>query len=140
MTELRQLRTASTLSEMRREFGVTARALRYYETQGLLSPARSQQMRVYGRRDRVRLRLIQKGQRAGFSLRAIRELLDVYDNEGKLAQQAKALPHLKAQVAVLEAQRHQLDVAIEALKAASVRLSQDRSADGAHDQSNQRQA
>jgi len=134
MTQLRQLRAASTIAQMRREFGVTARALRYYETQGLLSPARSQQMRVYGPRDRVRLQLIQKGQRAGFSLRAIRELLDVYDKDGKLAQQAKALPHLKAQVAALEAQRRQLDVAIEALRAASVRLSEGRSADGAHDE------
>jgi len=123
MTPLRAPRAASTIAQMRREFGVTARALRYYEEKGLLSPARSQQVRVYAHRDRVRLQLILKGQRAGLSLRAIRELLDVYDKEGKLAQQAQALPRLKAQVAVLEAQRRQLDGAIEMLKAASARLS-----------------
>ena len=82
MTQLRAPRTAVTIAQMRREFGVTARALRYYEERGLLSPARSQQVRVYAHRDRVRLRLILQGQRAGLSLRAIRELLEVYDKEG----------------------------------------------------------
>jgi len=140
MTPLRTPRAAVTIAQMRREFGVTARALRYYEEKGLLSPARSQQARVYAHRDRVRLRLILKGQRAGLSLRAIRELLDVYDKEGKAAQMAKALPHLKAQVAVLEAQRRQLDGAIEMLKAASVRLSQDGPTHSADQEPTQRQA
>jgi DNA-binding transcriptional MerR regulator len=140
MTQLRAPRTAVTIAQMRREFGVTARALRYYEERGLLSPARSQQVRVYAHRDRVRLGLILKGQRAGLSLRAIRELLDVYDKEGKVAQQAKALPRLRAQVAVLEAQRRQLDDAIEMLKAASARLSQGETTDVADQAPTQRQA
>jgi DNA-binding transcriptional MerR regulator len=122
---MKPLRSMSTISQLRREFGVTARALRYYEEQGLLSPLRSQQVRVYSHRERVRLQLILKGRRAGFSLRDIRELLDVYDREGEAAQRAKALPRLKAQVAALEARRGQLDAAIEHLKLASARLSQD---------------
>jgi DNA-binding transcriptional MerR regulator len=134
---LRQLRAASTISQMRREFGVTARALRYYEEKGLLSPVRSHQVRVYSHRDRVRLKLVLKGRRAGFSLSAIRELLDVYDKEGEIAQLAKALPRFKAQVAALEARRRQLDDAIETLKAASLRLSQ---SGRAVEQQSQRQA
>jgi DNA-binding transcriptional MerR regulator len=140
MTPFRAPRAASTIAQMRREFGVTARALRYYEEKGLLSPARSQQVRVYAHRDRVRLRLILKGQRAGLSLRAIRELLDVYDREGKVAQMAKALPCFKAQVSVLEARRRQLDDAIEMLKTASARLSQGETTDVADQAPTQRQA
>ena len=126
------LRTMSTISQVRREFGVTARALRYYEEQGLLAPLRSQQVRVYSHRERVRLQLILKGRRAGFTLREIRELLDVYDHEGAAAQRVQALPRLKAQVAALEARRSELDAAIEHLKLASARLSQDQ-APGADD-------
>jgi DNA-binding transcriptional MerR regulator len=107
---------------MSREFGVTPRALRFYEEQGLLSPERREQMRSYSARDRARLTLILDGRRAGFGLREIRELLNVYDKDGKIAQQAKALPQMKAQLVVLEARRRQLDGAIEALKTASARL------------------
>jgi DNA-binding transcriptional MerR regulator len=137
MKPLRSLQTLSSVAQMRREFGVTARALRYYEEQGLLSPARSRQVRVYSHRDRARLKLILTGRRAGFTLRTIRELLDVYDKEGRTAQLARALPHFKAQVAALEAQRRQLDDAIETLKAASLRLSQ---SGRAAEQPSQRQA
>ncbi len=113
----------ATITQLGREFGVTARALRYYEEQGLLSPARPQQMRVYSQRDRVRLSLVLKGRQAGLTLREIRELLDLYDREGPEAQQARALPRLRQQLAALERQRGELDDAIETLKAASERLS-----------------
>ena len=85
------------------------------------------------------MKLILSGRRAGFSLREIRDLLDVYDQDGGTVQQAKALPHMKAQVVVLEARRRQLDDAIEALKAASARLSR-AEAEDAHEQPNQRHA
>jgi DNA-binding transcriptional MerR regulator len=78
----------------------------------------------YSDRDRARLKLILGGRRAGFSLRAIRELLEAYDKEGRDALTAKALPRFKAQLTVLEVRRSQLDEAIETLKAASARLSQ----------------
>ena len=140
MKPLRPLPVASTIAQMRREFGVTARALRYYEQQGLLSPDRSRPARVYSHRDRVRLKLILKGQQAWLTLREIRELLDVYDREGKAAQMTKALPRLKAQVGILEAERRRLDEAIEALKTASSRLSHGSAADLVHEEPNQRQA
>lgn len=122
MNSLRQLRSASTISQMRREFGITARALRYYEEQGLLSPERSQRVRLYSHRDRVRLKLVLCGRSAGFSLRVIRELFEIYDRQGRAAQQAKAVPRMQAQLAALEAQRRQLDAAIEKLRTASARL------------------
>jgi DNA-binding transcriptional MerR regulator len=137
MKPLRSLQTLSSMAQMRREFGVTARALRYYEEKGLLSPMRSHQVRVYSHRDRARLKLILSGRRAGFTLRTIYELLDVYEKEGRTAQLAKALPHFKAQVATLEARRRQLDDAIETLRAASAQLSQSGRPD---EQQSQRQA
>lgn len=119
---VRPLRSASTITQMRREFGVTARALRYYEEQGLLAPDRRQQVRVYTHRDRVRLQLVLKGRKAGLALREIRELLDTYDRDGVAAQMAMALPRLKAQLAALVSQRDELDAAITTLKTASMRL------------------
>ena len=140
MKPLRPPPTLSTLAQIRREFGVTARALRYYEEQGLLSPARRQQMRVYSEQDRARLKLILGGRRAGFSLRAIRELLDIRDKEVGVSELAKALPRFRAQLSVLEARRSQLETAIEALRAASARLSQGGGADIVETQPTQRQA
>jgi len=114
--------------------------LRFYEEQGLLSPTRHEQMRMYSDRDRARLKLILSGRRTGFSLRTIRELLEVYDKDGKAAQRAMALPLVQAQMEVLEAQRRQLDGAIEALKATEERLARNRAADGADEEPRQRQA
>jgi DNA-binding transcriptional MerR regulator len=130
----------SGIAQICREFGVTARALRFYEEQGLLSPTRHEQMRMYSDRDRARLKLILSGRRTGFSLRTIRELLEVYDKDGKAAQRAMALPLVQAQMEVLEAQRRQLDGAIEALKATEERLSRNGAADGADEEPRQRQA
>ena len=129
MNSLRPLHTAATISQMRREFGVTARALRFYEEQGLLSPVRRQHVRVYSHRDRVRLKLILKGRRVGFTLRELRDLLDLYDQEGAAAQLAKALPLLRRQVTALGAQRSRLDGAIEKLNTALTRLTQEQVAD-----------
>ena len=67
------------IAELAREFGVTTRAIRFYEDKGLLTPARDGQRRVYSARDHVRLRLIMRGKRLGFSLDEIREMIDLYD-------------------------------------------------------------
>jgi len=67
------------IAELAREFDVTTRTIRYYEDKGLLSPTRKGQRRVYAARDRVRLKLIMRGKRLGFSLDEIRELIDLYD-------------------------------------------------------------
>jgi len=137
---LRSPSSTATISQVCREFGTTPRALRYYEEMGLLSPIRREQKRVYSDKDRARLRRILGGRRAGFSLRAIRELLDIRDKEDKTSVQAKALPRFKAQLSVLENRRRQLDEAIETLRAASARLAQAGPQGRADKQSVQRQA
>ncbi len=67
------------IAELAREFDVTTRTVRFYEDKGLLAPLREGQRRVYAPRDRVRLRLIMRGKRLGFSLDEIRQLIDLYD-------------------------------------------------------------
>ena len=67
------------IAALAREFDVTTRTIRFYEDKGLLSPARNGQRRVYASRDRVRLRLIMRGKRLGFSLDEIRQTIDLYD-------------------------------------------------------------
>jgi len=68
-----------TISDLAKEFDVTPRSLRHYEDEGLLSPERSGQQRVYSMRDRVRVALIIRGKNIGFSLAEIREIIDLYD-------------------------------------------------------------
>ena len=140
MKPLRSPSSTATISQVCREFGTTPRALRYYEEMGLLSPIRREQKRVYSDKDRARLRRILGGRRAGFSLRAIRELLDIGETEDRISSQAKALPRFKAQLSVLENRRRQLDEAIETLKAASARLAQGVRPGRDDDQSSWRQA
>lgn len=67
------------IAELADAFGITTRTIRFYEDQGLITPGRSGQRRVYAPRDRVRLKLIMRGKRLGFSLEEIREIIDLYD-------------------------------------------------------------
>ena len=67
------------IAELAREFGITTRTIRFYEDRGLITPRREGQRRVYASRDRVRLRLIMRGKRLGFSLEEIRSMIDIYD-------------------------------------------------------------
>lgn len=69
------------IAELAGEFGITTRTIRFYEDQGLITPGRSGQRRVYASRDRVRLKLIMRGKRLGFSLDEIREMIDIYDSD-----------------------------------------------------------
>lgn len=107
------LRTYS-IRQLCREFGATARALRFYEDKGLLTPARKGQTRVYGAKDRARLKLILRGRRIGFSLQEIQEMLDLYDRkEHNVHQMAVALPRHRAQIAALQQQLEDIQGAIE---------------------------
>jgi len=67
------------IGELAREFGLTARSIRFYEDEGLLAPARAGTSRIYTHRDRARLVLICRGKRLGFSVREIKDFLDLYD-------------------------------------------------------------
>jgi len=68
-----------SISELASEFDVTTRSIRFYEDQLLLAPARRGQTRVYSSQDRVRLKLILRGKRLGFSLAETRELFELWD-------------------------------------------------------------
>jgi DNA-binding transcriptional MerR regulator len=68
-----------TISELSAEFGTTLRTIRFYEDQGLLAPERAGTARVFHDRDRVRLQLILRGRRLGFTLAEIAHILGLYD-------------------------------------------------------------
>ena len=68
-----------TISELAREFALTTRAIRFYEDCGLISPRREKKSRIYGERERVRIKLILRGKRLGLALSEIGELLDLYE-------------------------------------------------------------
>jgi len=91
-----------SISELSREFDVTPRAIRFYEDQGLLSPRRDGQRRIYTPRDRTRLKLTLRGKRLGLTLSEIRELIDMYE-PGRDER-----PQLKRFLAVLQAHRETL--------------------------------
>jgi len=79
-----------TISELAREFGVTPRAIRFYEDRGLLAPKRAGaggRQRVYSARDRTRLMLTLRGKRLGLSLAEVRELVDMYESPRDTAAQ-----------------------------------------------------
>lgn len=104
-----------TISQLAREFEVTPRALRFYEDKGLLTPRRDGMNRVYSHRDRARLQLILRGKRVGLSLIEIKEILDLYKVDQR-AQAQIALKKYKARIVALEAQREDIDAAIETLQ------------------------
>lgn len=103
-----------TISQLAREFEVTPRALRFYEDKGLLTPRRDGMNRVYSHRDRARLQLILRGKRVGLSLIEIKEILDLYKVDQR-AQAQTALKKYKTRIVALEAQREDIDAAIEVL-------------------------
>ncbi|WP_127346422.1 MerR family transcriptional regulator [Pseudidiomarina mangrovi] len=79
--------TTYSIGDLAREFDITTRSIRFYEDQGLLAPARQGQTRLYTNKDRVRLKLILRGKRLGFSLAETKRLFDLYDLENSSARQ-----------------------------------------------------
>lgn len=100
-----------TISELAKEFNVTTRTIRFYEDQGLLSPAREGTSRIFSSRDRVRLKLALRGKRLGFSLAEIRELFELYDvSRDERKQLEEFLSRLDRRRAHLEQQREDIEV------------------------------
>lgn len=79
------------IGELARDFDVTTRTIRFYEEAGLLNPARDGQQRIYTDADRVKLKLILRGKRLGFSLSESRDIIEMYDPESGNEKQLNAL-------------------------------------------------
>jgi DNA-binding transcriptional MerR regulator len=115
-----QAKETFRIRDLSREFGVTARTLRFYEECELLTPRRDGQDRIYNRRDRARLKLVLLGKTVGFSLQEIRGMLDLYDlGDGQATQLAVASKRFRDQIERLKSQRLAIDKAIAELERAS---------------------
>ncbi|MBT3707683.1 MAG: MerR family DNA-binding transcriptional regulator [Proteobacteria bacterium] len=102
-----------SISDLAREFGVTTRAIRFYEDEGLLSPGRSGRQRVYTSRDHVRLKLIVRGKRLGFSLSEVREIIEMYDlDSGENGQLRYFLEQIKKRREALQQQRYDIELTL----------------------------
>jgi len=125
-----------SIRDLTGEFGITARTVRFYETDGLLAPVRRGQARVYTERDRARLKLILRGKRVGFTLAEIKEGFDLYDlDRGGPAHMAYLQRKFAERIASLERQRADLDAVLGELRlglsAIDTRLGELESDDGA---------
>ncbi|MGC4942574.1 MerR family transcriptional regulator [Kribbella sp. DT2] len=105
-----------TITELASEYDVTLRTIRFYEDRGLLTPERRGTARVYHPRDRVRLALILRGKRLGFSLDEIATIVDMYDAEpGEEGQLVYLLDQIAVRRADLEQRRRDLDQTLDDL-------------------------
>ncbi|WP_375394143.1 MerR family DNA-binding transcriptional regulator [uncultured Sphingomonas sp.] len=105
-----------SISDLSAEFDVTARALRFYEDEGLIAPQRRGTQRLYSHRDRARLAWILRGKRVGFSLGEIREMIDLYDiGDGRRLQRQVAIDRGRTRIELLEVQKRDIDAAIAEL-------------------------
>lgn len=105
-----------SIRDLAKEFGVSARTLRFYEEKGLVNPRRAGQDRLYSRRDRARLKYVMMGRAVGFSLDEIREMLDLYDvGDRQVTQLRVAHDKFSERIARLQRQRDEIDRAIAEL-------------------------
>jgi len=111
------MRSEYSISELAREFGITPRAIRFYEEKGLLSPQRNGSARIFNAADRVRLVLILRGKRIGFSLEESRDIIDMYEPETANTHQLESLLNkLHEKRLLLERQKKEINVMISDLK------------------------
>lgn len=112
-------RDSFTIGELTREFGITARTIRFYEEKGFLAPQRRGQDRLFSRGDRARLKLVLMGKGVGFSLDEVKEMLDLYDlGDGGLTQLKVAHERFGAQIARLQGHKAAVERAIRELERA----------------------
>lgn len=115
-----------TIAELAAEYDVTLRTIRFYEDRGLLTPERRGTVRVYHPRDRVRLALILRGKRLGFSLDEIATIVDMYDREpGEEGQLVYLLNQITTRRAELEQRRRDIDETLSELAEVEARCQTD---------------
>ena len=109
----RDLPRIYSIAELAREFGITARTIRFYEDEGLIKPRRQGLTRLYSTHDRTRLGWILRGKRLGFSLAEIKQLLDLYQVDRTGVQQLRELlRRSRLHIADLERKKRDLDAHI----------------------------
>lgn len=112
-----------SITELAEEFGLTTRAIRFYEDKGLLKPERKGQTRIYHSRDRARLTLIVRGKNVGLALSEIKEILSLYDlQDGCETQNRVAVDKFRKRIAQLHEQRSEIDLQIKTLEESCARL------------------
>jgi DNA-binding transcriptional MerR regulator len=115
-----------SIAELAAEYDVTLRTIRFYEDRGLLTPERRGTVRVYHSRDKVRLGLILRGKRLGFSLDEIATIVDMYDAEpGEEGQLVYLLDQITHRRADLEQRRRDIDETLHELAEVEARCQSD---------------
>ena len=118
MLQSEKERAEYSIGELAREFDVTPRAIRFYETEGLLAPRRDGQRRIYTPRDRTRLKLTLRGKRLGLTLSEIRSLIDMYEpGRDARPQLERFLSVLQQHRAALERQREDVEAQLAEIAA-----------------------
>ncbi len=106
-----------SVTELARDLGVTPRTIRFYEDQGLISPQRAGNTRVYTHRDRARMILILRGKQLGFSLRDIKEYLDLYALDATQTEQVQHLARkARERIDMLESQLQAVKTTLSELR------------------------
>lgn len=108
--------TTYSISELAKEFDITTRSIRFYEDQGLLTPMRNGQTRIYSKRDRVRLKLILRGKRLGFSLAETGKLFELYDAD------KSSVTQLNTMLALIEQKKAELHQQMDDIKVVLMEL------------------
>jgi DNA-binding transcriptional MerR regulator len=120
-----------TITALAEEFGVTLRTIRHYEDVGLITPERVGTSRVFHQRDRIRLQLILRGKRLGFSLPEIRRIVNMYDEQpGEAGQLQYLLDQIEVRRAELEQMRRDIDETTAELDVVAARCREDLAALG----------
>ncbi len=106
-----------TVPELARELNLTERAIRFYESKGLLSPKRAGNTRIFNYKDRARLIIIRRAKKLGFSLKDIKKYLDLYDvDQGHDEQTKLALKGVRERITHLEDQKEEINIVLSELK------------------------
>ncbi|GAA4989136.1 MerR family transcriptional regulator [Actinopolymorpha pittospori] len=115
-----------TITQLAEEYAVTLRTIRFYEDKGLLRPERRGNQRVFGARDHVRLGLVLRGRRLGFSLGEIATIIDMYDAEpGEVGQLRYLLDQIVVRRTDLEQRRDDIDTTLRELDEVEARCRED---------------
>lgn len=118
--------TTMTIGELAKDFDITPRSIRFYEEQGLLSPSRTGLNRIYSNKDKVRLKLVLRGKRLGFSLAEIKKLFELYDtSNNSIAQLQTMLTLTEHKRAILEQQLDDIQMLMNELDEVETRCKEE---------------